>query len=98
VEKVRVNPGNLRTRRSSRSGSTRTPAYAEELQRIEPVFSPLVRRCRELGVAMRIGTNHGSLSDRILNRYGDTALGMVESALEFVRICRATATTRSSSP
>ena len=62
--------------------------YAEELERIYEQFSPLVKICKEYGTAMRIGTNHGSLSDRIMNRYGDTPLGMVESALEFVRICR----------
>lgn len=60
--------------------------YSEELERIEEVFTPLVLRAKELGVAMRIGTNHGSLSDRIMNRFGDTPLGMVESALEFIRI------------
>ena len=89
VEKVRVNPGNFADKKKFAVREYTDAAYAEELQRIEAVFSPLVRRCKELGVAMRIGTNHGSLSDRILNRYGDTALGMVESALEFVRICRA---------
>jgi (E)-4-hydroxy-3-methylbut-2-enyl-diphosphate synthase len=62
--------------------------YAEELERIEEAFVPLVRLCQERGVAMRIGTNHGSLSDRIMNRYGDTPRGMVESALEFARIAR----------
>ncbi len=88
VEKVRVNPGNFADKKKFAVREYTDAAYAEELQRIEGVFSPLVKRCQELGVAMRIGTNHGSLSDRILNRYGDTALGMVESALEFVRICR----------
>jgi len=88
VEKVRVNPGNFADKKKFAVREYSDAAYAEELARIEGVFSPLVRRCKELGVAMRIGTNHGSLSDRIMNRYGDTALGMVESALEFVRICR----------
>jgi len=88
VEKVRVNPGNFADKKKFAVREYTDAAYAEELQRIEGVFSPLVKRFQELGVAMRIGTNHGSLSDRILNRYGDTALGMVESALEFVRICR----------
>jgi (E)-4-hydroxy-3-methylbut-2-enyl-diphosphate synthase len=88
VEKVRVNPGNYADKKKFAVREYSDADYAAELCRIEAVFSPLVRRCKELGVAMRIGTNHGSLSDRILNRYGDTALGMVESALEFVRICR----------
>jgi (E)-4-hydroxy-3-methylbut-2-enyl-diphosphate synthase len=88
VEKVRVNPGNFADKKKFAVREYSDADYAAELDRIEAVFSPLVRRCKELGVAMRVGTNHGSLSDRILNRYGDTALGMVESALEFVRICR----------
>jgi 4-hydroxy-3-methylbut-2-en-1-yl diphosphate synthase IspG/GcpE len=61
-------------------------AYTEELERLHEAFTPIVLRCKEYGRAMRIGTNHGSLSDRIMNRYGDTPLGMVESALEFIRI------------
>ena len=61
--------------------------YAREIERVADRFRPLVRRCRELGRAMRIGTNHGSLSDRIMNRYGDTPRGMVESALEFLDVC-----------
>src|SRR6202007_1122120 len=63
-------------------------SYAQELLRIEEKFTPLVEKCKRLKRAMRIGTNHGSLSDRIMNRYGDTPMGMVESALEFTRICR----------
>ena len=66
-----------------------------ELERLHDAFSPLVRRCRQLGRALRIGTNHGSLSDRIMNRFGDTPLGMVESALEFVHIANRTAITTS---
>jgi (E)-4-hydroxy-3-methylbut-2-enyl-diphosphate synthase len=87
VEKVRVNPGNFADKKRFAVREYTDAEYAAELERIERVFSPLVRRCRELGVAMRIGTNHGSLSDRILNRFGDTPEGMVESALEFVAIC-----------
>jgi (E)-4-hydroxy-3-methylbut-2-enyl-diphosphate synthase len=87
VEKVRINPGNYADRKHFKKWEYTDAEYAEELERLEEAFRPLVLRCRELGVAMRIGTNHGSLSDRILNRYGDTPLGMVESALEFVRIC-----------
>ena len=87
VEKVRVNPGNFadKKRFAVREYDDRT--YARELERVEARFRPLVRRCRERGVALRIGTNHGSLSDRIINRFGDTPEGMVESALEFVRMC-----------
>jgi len=89
VEKVRVNPGNYAdTKRFASRGYSETE-YAAELERIEERFAPLVRLCRERGRALRIGTNHGSLSDRILNRHGDTPEGMVESALEFARICRA---------
>ena len=87
VEKVRVNPGNYATRSASRCASTATRSIAEELERVAERFRPLVRSCKELGRAMRIGTNHGSLSDRIMNRYGDTPLGMVESALEFLDVC-----------
>ncbi|HZL86491.1 MAG TPA: (E)-4-hydroxy-3-methylbut-2-enyl-diphosphate synthase [Candidatus Krumholzibacteria bacterium] len=87
VEKVRINPGNYADRKHFKQWEYSDSEYAEELERLETAFRPLVLRCKERGVAMRIGTNHGSLSDRILNRYGDTPLGMVESALEFVRIC-----------
>ncbi len=86
VEKVRINPGNFADKKRFARRDTTDAEYAAELERIRRLFVPLVRRCRELGVAMRIGTNHGSLSDRILNRHGDTPQGMVESALEFVRI------------
>jgi (E)-4-hydroxy-3-methylbut-2-enyl-diphosphate synthase len=86
VEKVRVNPGNYADKKKFAVREYSDAAYAEELQRLHDAFSPLVKRCRELGRAMRIGTNHGSLSDRIMNRYGDSPLGMVESALEFLRI------------
>jgi (E)-4-hydroxy-3-methylbut-2-enyl-diphosphate synthase len=88
VEKVRINPGNFADKKRFAVREYSDAEYAAELTRIEERFTPLVRACRERGVALRIGTNHGSLSDRILNRYGDTPLGMVESALEFVRICR----------
>ncbi len=87
-EKVRINPGNFADRKKFAIREYSDDQYTEELDRLEQAFSPLVLRCKELGRAMRIGTNHGSLSDRIMNRYGDTPLGMVESALEFVRICR----------
>ncbi len=86
VEKVRVNPGNYADKKRFAVREYSDAAYAAELERLHEAFSPLVRRSRELGRALRIGTNHGSLSDRILNRYGDTPLGMVESALEFIRI------------
>ncbi|MCC7518550.1 MAG: (E)-4-hydroxy-3-methylbut-2-enyl-diphosphate synthase [Verrucomicrobiae bacterium] len=89
VEKVRVNPGNYADKKKFAVREYTDDQYEDELCRIEEAFTPLVRRCKELERALRIGTNHGSLSDRILNRYGDTPLGMVESALEFVRICRA---------
>lgn len=88
VEKVRVNPGNYVDKKKFAVLEYTDEAYAEELLRIEEQFTPLVLECRRLGRAMRIGTNHGSLSDRIMNRYGDTPLGMVESALEFARIAR----------
>ena len=87
VEKVRVNPGNFADSKRFAVREYTDRQYAAELERLAERFAPLVRRCRELGVAMRIGTNHGSLSDRVLNRYGDTPLGMVESALEFARVC-----------
>ncbi len=86
VEKVRVNPGNYADKKKFAVREYSDADYATELQRLHDSFSPLVKRSRELGRAMRIGTNHGSLSDRIMNRYGDTPLGMVESALEFLRI------------
>jgi (E)-4-hydroxy-3-methylbut-2-enyl-diphosphate synthase len=86
VEKVRVNPGNYADKKKFAVQEYSDADYERELQRLHDAFSPLVRRCRELGRSMRIGTNHGSLSDRIMNRYGDTPLGMVESALEFLRI------------
>ena len=88
VDKVRVNPGNYADRKRFEVFEITDEEYAAELVRVEEKFAPLVEECRRRGVALRIGTNHGSLSDRILNRYGDTPLGMVESALEFVRICR----------
>ena len=88
VEKVRINPGNFVDKKKFEIHEYTDEQYQAELRRIEEQFLPLVQLCRERGVAMRIGTNHGSLSDRILNRYGDTPLGMVESALEFARIAR----------
>lgn len=88
VEKVRINPGNYADRKKFEHKEYTDDEYGAELLRIEKKFKPLVLKCKELGRAMRIGTNHGSLSDRIMNRYGDTAEGMVESALEFVRICQ----------
>lgn len=87
VEKVRINPGNYADRKRFEVIDYTDASYAAELERIREKFIPLVRICKEYGTAMRIGTNHGSLSDRILSRYGDTPLGMVESALEFLRIC-----------
>ncbi|MFL2569839.1 MAG: (E)-4-hydroxy-3-methylbut-2-enyl-diphosphate synthase [Flavobacteriales bacterium] len=88
VEKVRVNPGNYADKKKFEEIEYTDDTYQQELERIKERFVPLVRICKEEGTAMRIGTNHGSLSDRILSRYGDTPLGMVESALEFLRICR----------
>ncbi|MBV9897722.1 MAG: (E)-4-hydroxy-3-methylbut-2-enyl-diphosphate synthase [Chloroflexi bacterium] len=88
VEKVRVNPGNFADQKFFRVREYSDEDYAAEIERIEERFAPLVVKCKERGVAMRIGSNHGSLSDRIMNRYGDTPAGMVESALEFVRIAR----------
>jgi (E)-4-hydroxy-3-methylbut-2-enyl-diphosphate synthase len=88
VEKVRINPGNYADSKKFKILEYTDEQYAAELERIRERFTPLVRLCRERGIAMRIGTNHGSLSDRIMNRYGDTPLGMVESALEFARIAR----------
>jgi (E)-4-hydroxy-3-methylbut-2-enyl-diphosphate synthase len=89
VEKVRINPGNYADKKKFAVREYDDDEYREELERVAARFRPLVRRCQELGRAMRIGTNHGSLSDRIMNRYGDTPLGMVESALEFVAVCEA---------
>ncbi len=86
VEKVRINPGNFADKKKFDIIEYTDREYEEELERIEEIFTPLVLRAKELGVAMRIGTNHGSLSDRIMNRFGDTPLGMVESAIEFIRI------------
>ena len=88
VEKVRVNPGNFVDKKKFEIREYSDAQYAEELERIREEFTPLVLRCKELDRAMRIGTNHGSLSDRIMNRYGDTPLGMCESALEFARLAR----------
>src|SRR5574343_609560 len=87
VEKVRVNPGNYADKKKFEVIDYTDAAYHEELERIRERFTPLVKICKEYGTAMRIGTNHGSLSDRILSRYGDTPAGMVESAFEFLRIC-----------
>jgi len=87
VEKVRVNPGNYADKKKFQVYNYTDDFYEQELERIREKFSPLVRICKEYGTAMRIGTNHGSLSDRIMSRYGDTPQGMVESALEFLRIC-----------
>jgi len=87
VEKVRINPGNYADKKRFEVIEYTESDYQAELDRIRERFTPLVAICKEYGTAMRIGTNHGSLSDRILSRYGDTPLGMVESALEFLRIC-----------
>ena len=87
VEKVRVNPGNYADKKKFQNIEYTDLTYEAELERIRQKFTPLVKICKEYGTAMRVGTNHGSLSDRIMSRYGDTPLGMVESALEFVRIC-----------
>jgi (E)-4-hydroxy-3-methylbut-2-enyl-diphosphate synthase len=88
IEKVRVNPGNYVDKKKFEQIDYTDIEYAEEIDRIRERFSPLVKICREYGTAMRIGTNHGSLSDRIMSRYGDTPMGMVESAMEFLRIAR----------
>ena len=87
IEKVRVNPGNYADKKKFETIDYTNAGYEAELERIRNRFTPLVKICKEYGTAMRIGTNHGSLSDRIMSRYGDTPLGMVESALEFLRIC-----------
>ena len=90
VDKVRINPGNFVDKRASfRVIDYDEASYAEEILKIEEKFTPLIEKCKKLKKAMRIGTNHGSLSDRIMNRYGDTPKGMLESAFEFARICRA---------
>lgn len=88
VEKVRINPGNYADKKKFEQLEYTDAEYASEIERIRERFIPLVRICKEHGTAMRIGTNHGSLSDRILSRYGDTPEGMVESAMEFLEICR----------
>ena len=88
IEKVRVNPGNYIDKKKFEQIEYTDAEYAEEIERIRERFTPLVLICKEYGTAMRIGTNHGSLSDRIMSRYGDTAIGMVESAMEFLRIAR----------
>jgi (E)-4-hydroxy-3-methylbut-2-enyl-diphosphate synthase len=88
IEKVRVNPGNYADKKKFETLVYSDETYAAELERIRERFTPLVLKCKALNRAMRIGTNHGSLSDRIMSRYGDTPLGMVESAMEFIRICR----------
>jgi len=87
VEKVRINPGNYIDKKKFQTIEYTDAEYEAEIERIRERFTPLVKICKEYGTAMRIGTNHGSLSDRIMSRYGDTPLGMVESALEFLRIC-----------
>ncbi|HMT72615.1 MAG TPA: (E)-4-hydroxy-3-methylbut-2-enyl-diphosphate synthase [Chitinophagaceae bacterium] len=91
IEKVRVNPGNYVDKKKFEQIEYTDAEYAEEIERIRDRFTPLVKICKEHGTAMRIGTNHGSLSDRIMSRYGDTPIGMVESAMEFLRIARAEA-------
>ncbi|MFY8003279.1 MAG: (E)-4-hydroxy-3-methylbut-2-enyl-diphosphate synthase, partial [Chitinophagaceae bacterium] len=88
VEKVRINPGNYVDKKKFELIEYTDADYAEELERISERFIPLVSICKQHGTAMRIGTNHGSLSDRIMSRYGDTPMGMVESAMEFLRIAR----------
>lgn len=88
VEKVRVNPGNYVDKKKFEQIEYTDAEYLEEIERIRERFTPLVLICKEHNTAMRIGTNHGSLSDRIMSRYGDTAIGMVESAMEFLRIAR----------
>src|SRR5690606_10654142 len=87
VEKVRINPGNYADKKRFETIEYTDSTYEAELERIRQKFTPLVKICKEYGTAMRIGTNHGSLPDRIMSRYGDTPTGMVESALEVLRIC-----------
>jgi (E)-4-hydroxy-3-methylbut-2-enyl-diphosphate synthase len=89
VEKVRVNPGNYADKKKFENLEYTQDAYNAELERINKKFIPLIKICKEYGTAMRIGTNHGSLSDRIMSHYGDTPRGMVESAMEFIRMCEA---------
>ena len=89
VEKVRVNPGNYADKKKFENLEYTQAAYTAELERINKKFIPLIKICKEYGTAMRIGTNHGSLSDRIMSHYGDTPRGMVESAMEFIRMCEA---------
>ena len=89
VEKVRINPGNYADKKKFEEIEYTDKSYEDELTRIQEKFLPLVQICKKNNTAMRIGTNHGSLSDRILSRYGDTPKGMVESAMEFLRICQA---------
>src|SRR5579862_7313804 len=89
ADKVRVNPGNYVDSRKFAVREYSDAEYQAEIDRMAERFTPLVLKCKELGRSMRIGTNHGSLSDRIMNRFGDTPAGMVESALEFVRVCEA---------
>ncbi|HEU4428262.1 MAG TPA: (E)-4-hydroxy-3-methylbut-2-enyl-diphosphate synthase, partial [Myxococcota bacterium] len=91
VEKVRVNPGNYADKKRFEARDYSDAEYAEEVARVHERFAPLVRRLKQEGRALRIGTNHGSLSDRIMNRFGDTPAGMVESALEFLAVCEAEA-------
>src|ERR1700729_618682 len=88
VEKVRINPGNYIDKKKFDFIEYTDAGYEEEIDRIRTRFTPLVKICKEYGTAMRIGTNHGSLSDRIMSRYGDTPIGMVESAMEFLRVAR----------
>ncbi len=88
VEKVRINPGNYIDKKKFELIEYTDADYAEEIDRIRARFTPLINICKQYGTAMRIGTNHGSLSDRIMSRYGDTPMGMVESAMEFLRIAR----------
>ena len=88
VEKIRVNPGNFTDKKLDGKPDYTDAEYEAELDKVRQKFTPLVLRCKELGRALRIGTNHGSLSDRIIRRYGDTSYGMVEAAFEFARICR----------
>ena len=87
VEKVRINPGNFADKKSFKNIEYDDDSYNTEIERIYERVSPLIKICKTNGTAMRIGTNHGSLSDRIMSRFGDTPLGMVESALEYLRIC-----------
>src|SRR5688572_3491033 len=87
VEKVRINPGNYADKKRFETIEYTEASYQAELDRIQEKFVPLIKICKEYGTAMRVGTNHGSLSDRIMSRYGDSPIGMVESALEFLRIC-----------